>query len=256
VRIIGLLSWYDEAPSWLAATVTAAAPMLDHLVAVDGAYALYPDGRARSEPGQAETILRTCDAAGIGLTLHAPQHRWEGNETGKRTYAFGLACAEAEPDVDWIIVIDGDDVVSHIPGDIRPRLKATERNVAEVTLWDREAWIEKTPEAAQGLPLPPITKQRQRRLYRAADEIKVVGSHFVYTARRGDADWSYLWGPNTFPLEPAADFSDLEIEHRSRHRDRARREAAGEYYRIRDALGIENTGRRMMETVEGGKELV
>ena len=252
MRVIGLLSWYDEAPSWLAATITSAAPMLDHLVAVDGAYALYPDGRARSEPMQAEVIMRTCDAAGIGVTIHRPQERWHGNETQKRTYAFALANAEATSGDDWIFVIDGDDVVTSIPSDLRPRLKATERDVAEVMLWDREAWIEKTPEAAQGLPLPPISRMKQRRLYRAADEITVTGSHFVYLAKRGE-EHSYLWGPNTFPLVEAADFSDLEVEHRSRHRDRARRESAAEYYRIRDALGIEQTGGRMVETVDGNK---
>lgn len=255
MRIIGLLSWYDEAPSWLAATVAAAAPMLDHLVAVDGAYALYPDGRARSEPMQAEVVMRTCDAAGIGLTLHRPQERWHGNETHKRTYAFALANAEAQPGRDWVFVIDGDDVVTRIPSDLRPRLKATERDAAEVTLWEREAWVEKTPEASQGLNLPPITRQHQRRLYRAADEITVTGSHFVYLAKRGD-EYSYLWGPNTFPLVAAADFTDIEIEHRSRHRDRARRESAAEYYRVRDALGIEQTGQRMIETVDGEKVVV
>ena len=179
----------------------------------------------------------------------------DGNETEKRTYAFALANAEAEAGRDWILVIDGDDVVSSIPSDFRPRLKATERDAAEVTLWEREAWIEKTPDAARGLPLPPITKQRQRRLYRAADSIAVVGSHFVYLAKRGE-EHSYLWGPNTFPLVEAADFGDVEIEHRTRHRDRARREAAAEYYRMRDALGIEQTGQRMVETVDGNKVVV
>jgi hypothetical protein len=229
--------------------------MLDHLVAVDGAYALYPDGRARSEAMQAEVIMRACDGAGIGLTLHRPQDRWHGNETEKRTYAFALANAEAEAGRDWVFVIDGDDVVTNIPGDLRPRLKATERDAAEVTLWEREAWIEVAPEAAQGLPLPPVTRMKQRRLYRAADSISVTGSHFVYLAQRGE-EYSYLWGPNTFPLVEAADLSDLEVEHRTRHRDRARREAAAEYYRVRDALGIEQTGGRMMETENGDKVVV
>lgn len=96
---------------------------------------------------------------------------------------------------------------------------------------------------------------RQRRFYRSADEIRVIGSHFVYAARRG-AEWSYLWGPTTFPLEPAYDLSDLEIEHRSRHRDRARRESSSEYYRVRDALGIEQTGQRLVETVSGDIETI
>jgi hypothetical protein len=44
-KIWGLLSWYDESPSWLAEAVASFAPMLDGLIAVDGAYALYPDAR-------------------------------------------------------------------------------------------------------------------------------------------------------------------------------------------------------------------
>ena len=71
-RVVGLLSWYDEAPSWLAACVASFAPHIDALVAVDGPYAAFPhNGKAKSSPEPAEAIQRVCDAVGLELILHA-----------------------------------------------------------------------------------------------------------------------------------------------------------------------------------------
>src|SRR6266498_603798 len=61
VRIYGLLSWYDERQDWLAAAVTSAAKLCDGIIAVDGAYALFPDSLRHPTSGaeQAATILET-----------------------------------------------------------------------------------------------------------------------------------------------------------------------------------------------------
>ena len=64
-NIVASLIWYDESPAWLAATLHAIVPHINHLVAIDGAYALYPQGNHWSRPDQHEIILYSCQAAGI-----------------------------------------------------------------------------------------------------------------------------------------------------------------------------------------------
>src|SRR6266498_2048177 len=80
MNIVASLIWYDESPAWLSATLHGIIPHIDHLVAIDGAYVLYPEARNWSRPDQHETILYSCQAAGIGLTLHTPSTVWFGNE--------------------------------------------------------------------------------------------------------------------------------------------------------------------------------
>ncbi len=92
MRLIGILSWYDERPDWLAATVASLAKaQVSHLVAVDGRYALYPDSRPSSPGVQHDAIVETCRGAGMGLTMHIPTEPWAGNEVAKRTFCFELA---------------------------------------------------------------------------------------------------------------------------------------------------------------------
>jgi hypothetical protein len=251
VKIVGLISWYDEAPSWLAATVSSAAKLCDHIVAVDGAYMLYPNGRARSEPMQAETILRTCDALEMGCTVIRPKDVWFGNEVEKRTHAFAACRNEVTPGEDWIIVLDADDVLTQVPLDTRTKLELTDKDVAEITLNERQTWIsDETAAAAKVLDLPPDSAQVQRRIYRAADEITVVGAHYCYLARNGE-ETSWYWGTNDHGLVDALALHNVHIEHRTRHRDVNRRKAAKDYYERRNALKAETTVARVMQTTSG-----
>ena len=92
MKLIAILCWYDERPSWLAGvTASLARLQVAHLVAVDGAYGLYPKGHGCSGTEQQQTIVETCRAAGIGTTVHTPPEPWFGNEVEKRNLAFQLA---------------------------------------------------------------------------------------------------------------------------------------------------------------------
>jgi hypothetical protein len=251
VKVVALISWWEESPSWLAATVSSAAKLCDHVVAVDGAYALMPGGTARSEPTQAETVLRTCDALGMGCTIVRPKDTWDGNEVEKRTFAFAECRNLVTPGEDWIIVLDGDDVLTDVPEDTRTKLEVTDKDVAQVVLWDRQTWInEETAAAAQIMPLPPDSTQTQRRIFRAADQIDVVGAHYCYRARF-DEDYRWYWGTNDHPLVDALPLHNVRIEHRTRHRDLHRRQAAQDYYERRNALQIERVAVRLMENESG-----
>lgn len=251
MKVVALISWWEESPAWLAATVSSAAKLCDHVVAVDGAYSLMPGGTARSEPNQAETVLRTCDALNMGCTVVRPKDVWFGNEVEKRTFAFAECRNVVTPGEDWIIVLDGDDVLTDVPTDTRMRLELTDMDVAEVVLWDRQTWSnDETAAAARELELPPHSTQHQRRIFRAADEIVVAGAHFCYQARHGD-ETSWYWGTQDHGLTPALALHDVKIEHRTKHRDKWRKRQAQDYYERRNALKAETTAVRVMETASG-----
>ena len=253
-RVVGLLSWYDEAPSWLAASVSSFGRHLDHLVAVDGPYSAYPHGGVvRSDPAQVEVIQRTCDAMGIGLTLYQPTEPFFGNEVEKRTLAFRLAQTVTDTS-DWIWVFDADEVMASAPDDLRTRLNYVESNVVEVTLSQHNDYDE-AGNVAQHVGLPPRSQHDMRMLFRALPDLRVQGNHYTYVAGPAD-DPVYLWGVDTLPLEHTTRIPEVEVEHRTHRRSAHRKAASHEYYRTRDALGLERTGVRMMESPDGRMEVV
>ena len=250
MKVVGLLSWYDESPSWLAAAVSSFAPILDHLVAIDGAYAAYPGARSRSDLVQAETILRTADAVGLGVTIVSPRDVWFGNEVEKRTALFRYGLVEATPYEDWFVVFDADEVLTKSPSDLRTRLAYIREDAADVTLWSRENWSEVAEDASRAIPLPGESRGSLRMFFRALPNLRVHGRHDVYIGERDGAD-VIVWGPEPIGPVPAANLLDVEVEHRSTRRDAARRNASYEYYRTRDALGLEKIATRTIETVDG-----
>lgn len=239
MKIIGCLSWYDESPSWLAATVTSFAPHIDHLVAVDGAYAHFPDSRAHSERLQAETIVATCEAAGIACTLYRPATYWVGGEVEKRAAMFRVAQAYRDGFDDWYWIIDADCIATQVPGDFRKRLAETEANAVEVMLWERRDYLNDVPDVARAMNLPTAGEQSNRCLFRALKDMQVVGAHYVYGGFDADGEWHYTWGPRALDTDDAEVWRDVKIEHRSIWRDKYRRELSQTYYTVRDELGIE-----------------
>ena len=239
MKIIGALSWYDESPSWLAACVASIAPHIDHLVAVDGAYAHYPDARAVSDRLQAETIVATCEAAGIGCTLHRPSTYWVGGEVEKRSALFRFCQAHRDGFDDWYWVIDADCVVSACPPDLRDRLAATDANCVQVMLWERRDWLGDHPEVAQTMVLPTAGEQTMRMLFRALKDLQVVGTHYTYGGWDADGEWRYVWGSRVLQPDDPDTFHEVKVEHRSIWRDKYRRDNAQAYYNVRDELGLE-----------------
>lgn len=238
-KIIAALSWYDESPSWLAACVASIAPHVDHVVAVDGAYAHYPDARAMSDRLQAETIVATCEGAGVSCTLHRPATYWIGGEVEKRTAMFRLCQAHRDGFDDWYWVIDADCVVTQCPRDLRDRLADTEANSVEVMLWERRDWVGDHPEVAQTMVLPTGVEQKMPMLFRALKDMQVVGTHYTYGGFDADGEWHYTWGSRAIGPDDPDVFNDVRVEHRSIWRDKYRRDAAQSYYNVRDELGLE-----------------
>jgi hypothetical protein len=237
MRIIALLSWYDESSAFLAAAIASLSKVgVDHLVAVDGAYALLPDGKHASPPEQAETIAATCEGLGIGSTIHVPDRKWLENEVGKRTFMFELGELVANPD-DWFLVLDADEVVKHAPTDLRARLRDSEDDAAAVMFWNRE---EPKTEQAKQFNWEPITKVAIPILFRAGLGLHVTGTHFTYRTEDGRTLWGLGDDKSSGLVE---DFLDLTanfvIDHKSAFRSKHRATQQRSYYKLRESAGIE-----------------
>ena len=238
-RVTGLLAWYDESPLWLAAAVTGASRLCDHVVAVDGAYALYPHGRAFSDPEQAEAIVHAAYGAGIGCTIHRPRDVWMGNQIEKRSLMFELG---ARTGAEWFFVFDADDLVTYVPADAGTRLAEASEDVAVYTLWWTED-VYRVPEkeaAAQAFPYPHEAANRYHRgLFRSLPGLRVEGAHYHYLAER-EGETVHLRGHSDYhELEPFLNLTDLRVQHRHPQRTRARLEASSAYDRLVRAHGLE-----------------
>lgn len=219
MKLIAILSWFDEQPSWLAGVVAGLhVAEVSHVVAVDGAYALYPGGRAHSSMEQHGAIAEVCRQLGMGLTLHTPAEPFFGNEVEKRSLSLRLAETVAEPFEDWYMVVDADDFVVSAVDHMR-RLVETDCDAGDARFIEAYGDV-----PVGGCPL--------RCFFRAIPGLAYEGNH--YTVRAPDGRDLHD------PREPAADLSFLEIEHRTRERSRYRKQAQQEYYARRDRERVES----------------
>lgn len=248
MRITAALSWYEESPVWLASLVASLKGFCDHIVAVDGAYGLYPGAHERpvSGPEQAEAVIQTAKAIGIGATVHIPEHPWYGNEIEKRTFLFDLANMVSTPLEDWIYVCDGDDILENVPFDAKLRLSETTCDVAEVSLVGRVDWEKDTDEALRAHIMNGSAQDAEvsqlRALVRAIPGLRIGWAHMVYEYDSAEGV-KYLRGRYDgvdMVLEPALDLTDLRVEHRHDYRNPTRMKASEEYYALRNDLGAED----------------
>lgn len=225
MKIIGLLSWFDERPDWLAELVASLAPVCDELVALDGAYAAYP-GEGRSSPAEYAAIRDTAREYGLPAWVYGPAW-WSGGEVEKRAALFSIASLIARRS-DWFLVIDGDEYVrSASPEGLRKALCGTEMDVAEVTFGHRRN---------------PPEDEPLRMLFRALPGLTVRHAHYAYTA-----EGRWLWATpmhlrdelGEMP-EPALDVTEhLAVQHRLDDRPPSRVAAQQTYYTHRERAGIE-----------------
>jgi hypothetical protein len=232
--VIGLLSWFDESPTWLSAAVASAGRLCDHVVCVDGAYGHYPGGRPSSGVDQSMAVRMAAEAAGVGCTIHVPAGVWDGDEVAKRSFLFTAGQLVAEPEVDWFLVIDADEMLTDCDtAAVRAQLAATCDDAATVL---HTTYEDLTAVDDGNSRREHRSSMRARRLFRAAAApIRVEGQHWVYVAERDGLD-EVMWGADQCD---AVDLSDITMEHRTHLRPPTRRASAQRYYRMRDALGLE-----------------
>lgn len=247
MKVVGCMIWFDEQPSMLAASVAGLARVADEIVAVDGAYQLFPDARPRSHPDQAEAILSMCETMDVGCTIHRPRQPFPGNEVEKRQLSIQLAAPFCQ-DGDWILVWDADyHVMSADPGMIRWELEQTDKLAATYTLVDNRDLLD--PDGglaghAQKLPTESQWMSRFRGLFRWTPDLAYGPAHYCL---RGTYDGVQKWvfGPDLIPGQQhlgvdALDLGEmLVVYHRRNERTLVRRKAADGYYQTRDRTGIE-----------------
>lgn len=200
------------------------ARLCDHIIAVDGPYAAFPGALRKPFSGteQADAILRTAAGAGIGCTLHASRQPWWGGEIEKRDYMFKLGSLFTTPD-DWFLRIDADEVLTHIPLNTRAILKETSYDVAEVTLWEREA----SQHIGETVDTLNDYQQPFRCLFRALPGIHIEQTH--YYVKAGD---KVLNSGGTSRQVPAEDLTEIRLEHRTHQRTLARQRLKREYSKL------------------------
>jgi hypothetical protein len=223
------LNWYDERPDWLAATVASASKLCDGIVAVDGAYFLYPDSLRHPASGaaQATAIMETALALGMSCTIHVPTEPWFGNEVGKLQALFDLGIPE--PYEDWFFRIDGDELLTDVPFDARDAIEKTECHAAEVRMWVRTDGVTQHE-------MWPI-----RRLWRVVPEMRVGPAHHIMTGLVDGERIVLADSEDRGRQTPALDMPNVLMEHRNRQRNPVRLERKERYYRQRDELGVEAT---------------
>jgi hypothetical protein len=227
MRIVALLSFYDETDEMLRESIGSLQGFADALVAVDGAYKLYPGGKPSSGERSHDVIRDVCQEIGIELNLYVPETVWVGGEVEKREkmFRYGERLASNKAG-DWFFILDGDFVITDHLG-AREALKDVRESVACVTL-----------DNTTGISLHPL-------LFRPYRGIEVGPAHHHWKLRDGRWLWHPLHGM------PKADLSQkIIVEHRQKDRPQGRADAALAYYATRDRAGIEEPGPRSLSRKE------
>ena len=250
MKIVALLSWFNESPTWLAATISSAARFCDHVIALDGAYANFPGARASSGEFEHEAILRTAEAVGIGVTLHVPDEPYRGNEVEKRNLHFELAKPITSP-TDWLFILDADETVVRSPDRaiIRGELEETDLYVANVTLSERTDTYDWQPLEA-GWPedkiLPSsnhegISGSKAARFFVADRSLRVEGTHYGVFVDDPELGPLPLRPHPWMKMPPQHDLTSVVLEHRTAFRVPDRRARSKTYYQIRKELNLETS---------------
>lgn len=226
----GLVSFYDEPIENIAhCLVGLRRARIGHVVALDGAYRLFPNGAAASPANQHAAWVTGARELGMSCTLHVPATVWEGNECEKRTALFAHALAASKPG-DWFVVVDGDEFITDVPDDLEARLQATDLDVGEIQALDVIARRIGRLDMPERFPV--------RKFFRA-QSITVGPAHCTYRA----ADGRLLWGETrTQKSEPTFEIADMTVEHHADRRPFDRLTAKLAYYRARDDARIERDG--------------
>lgn len=247
-KIIGIISWFDESPTWLASTTASMARICDHIIAVDGRYQLYDDERVCSEMVQHDAIQHTARGAGVGLTLHVPTEAY-ADEMAKRTHCFQLAQLVAESHRDWFFILDGDEVLIDAPpkDEMLAQLDhaaSQGTRVITASLRDVADPHQNAERTAFGMKLPVATAIEcwSPRLWRVGDNMRVIGYHYNYVCENEHGQTIELWGDDSLVPDRAPWGripQRLVIEHRHEQRALNRKNVRQQYYQDRNDTNLE-----------------
>lgn len=216
VRVCAALAWYDETPEFLDRCVRSLAGVADEVLALDGAWRLFPCGRPMSPPDQEEAVWAAARSIGLPVRVKVPSEVY-ASQVAKRAHLMELAADHC----DWVLVIDADEYVADADGDaVHAALEVATENVGIVTHRNlHRGWTANNPD--------PPRAGMNRRLYRAGTTVVVVHSGYV---REGE----HLHVSDPVDLREA-----LTIEHDNWNRGDDRNERSREYRRARERERVE-----------------
>lgn len=214
--LTALLAWYDEPPSLLRQCVESLNGTVDLLVAVDGAYRRFPEGRPRSPSEQVDAIHQ---AARMPVRPHFPDSLWEG-QLAKRDFMFRFG-ERFTTGGDWFLIIDADETLD--PGFPKHLLDGTEEDVGLLAFKDSET-------------LDGLTRYRSgvRRLMRAQRGITLGPTHGDY-----QVGGRWLQRRDRTQQVPARDFRPHGLTHHRDQRPFMRAHRQSNYYIARANAGEE-----------------
>lgn len=260
MRLHAILCYYDESPTWLAATITSLTRIgVDHVLAIDGKYPHFKPGAPACSPvEQAVAIVETASAAGMACTLSLPDANGVMLETTKRQRAFNLIEELATPFEDWVLVIDADEIVEGGHEVVKRELAAidADTHVAACRISSQvdpyaapgpdNDIRDNTEEMHQKLLIDAKFSSAQSRFWRVLSDFEVGPAHYHYTACDESGERLYLRadisGKQSLPhlrRSPIVRVDACHLLHRKNHRTHVRRVEKKTYYDLRDACGLE-----------------
>jgi hypothetical protein len=230
--IAALMAFYDDPADTTEAAIRSVQGLVDHLVAVDGAYATFPGGEAKSPDEMRDRIQATAEEIGVDVLFYTPADVWAGGEPEKRDRMYRMADATG---ADWYTILDTDFLFEY-PQGVHAVLDSLDAalgyEVAKVTLVDYLAPSEGSDDRVRQESELPL-------FYRAAGlgPIHIGPTHF-HTWREGAG--THLWGCQNTPQVPWADLTDVvHVQHKWWERTDDRQAQKWGYYVLRDAAQLE-----------------
>jgi hypothetical protein len=227
MKLIALLSFFAEDEEYIVGDLRDLHKLgVTSVVAVDGAYAMYPDGPVRSGERLIEKLRSTAESLDMSLLLYQPNTVWMGNEVEKRQVMIDLAWTIADKG-DWFVVWDCDYKLVDVPegpeGSWLPiaGLPSTKQDFAYVSF----------TESSQDNAWHPM------QMFIKAQPVMMDGNHHTY--KLADGRRSQILRRPVENMAEARDMSQVKIRHRVYERDDKRRAGQTAYYVERDRLGLE-----------------
>jgi hypothetical protein len=191
----------------------------DRIVALDGAYARWPGGKAKSPPEQAQAIRDAAAEVGLEAIVKIPTRLWAG-QVGKRSALIALAAKDS----DWVQVVDAD----HVPHGTRETVRDALEHRCTDDVYDLPFFTPANPEveaphewhagmAGQTFSIPL--------LYRVLPKMRYERFHWWLSAEKdGRPVWLMGIAPDGEHL-PVVPFPDptYRVIHMALYRDDAHR---------------------------------
>lgn len=229
--VCALMAFYDDPADTTEAAIRSVEGLVDHLVAVDGAYASFPGGEAKSPPEMRERIQVVAEEIGVNVLFYTPADVWAGGEVEKRDRMYRMGDATG---ADWFTILDTDFLFEYPLGThaVVDALDAAQGyEVGQIKLVDYLTQEGSDERVRQESPLPLF--------YRASGLAPIhIGPTHYHTWREGAG--THLWGCGNTPQVPWADLSDVvHVHHKWWERDQNRQIRKWMYYMQRDQAKLE-----------------